>query len=386
MNILPKILILGGGFAGQAAARSLRFPLRSRLCRLTVVDRNPFATMIPVLPDVASGRIEGKFATGSIAPLLPPGAEFMQATVTAVNLAAGNVHTEAGLQSFDHLVIAMGSVAMPSAEGWSANASYPLATFGDAMRIRHEFPGYLRRAPQPHVLFSGAGYTGIELAVALARAVRGTDRACRITMLERRNEILSFMNERRRQRVRRVLDRHSVEVRTRCHISKTDGQAIILSSGERIKDVFLCRTEGTRAAAGIMGADLDSLPDGRLSVRRDLSLFACPNVYAAGDSAAIRTQKGVLRKAVNFAIYSGSRAGANIARVLRGKSPRPFHPMDLGWVIPLGDDSVGRAPGRLPLDGKAGLLLHYYMCGFRNFNRRNYVYFAKQALNSLRNE
>jgi hypothetical protein len=83
---------------------------------------------------------------------------------------------------------------------------------------------------------------------------------------------------------------------------------------------------------------------------------------------------------VNFAYYSGKRAGANTAAHLRGRDTRAFSPVDLGWVIPLGTTSVGKAFGWMPLGGRMGLRMHYAMCGFRHFGGGEARHFYASAL------
>jgi len=125
---------------------------------------------------------------------------------------------------------------------------------------------------------------------------------------------------------------------------------------------------------------MERLTDGRIKVSRDLQVPAHPEVFACGDAAAMEHRGGYLRKAVNFAFYSGLRAGKNAAAFLLEHKMKPFRPVDLGWVIPLVDDSVGRIMGGLPVWGRTGLRLHYFMCGYRNFSGRNMRAFIRMAL------
>ncbi|MCA1809456.1 MAG: FAD-dependent oxidoreductase, partial [Lentisphaerae bacterium] len=256
---------------------------------------------------------------------------------------------------------------------------HPLATLADADKIRQDFPAYLASTAQPHIVFSGAGYTGLELAATLGAAAHRQGIHCRITMVEHGAEILPFLSSRQRHRVKNWLQRHDIQVLTNNQIIRFDGRNVDLSSGTKLTDVFLCRTAGTCAPLSLPADQAAALPDGRLLVADCLHLPDHPQVYAAGDAAAIRHRGDYLRKAVNFAIYSGARAGNNVARALRNRAALPFRPIDLGWVIPLMDDSVGTALNYLPLQGRAGLGLHYFMCGLRNFNCNNCFYFIKRA-------
>jgi NADH dehydrogenase FAD-containing subunit len=106
-------------------------------------------------------------------------------------------------------------------------------------------------------------------------------------------------------------------------------------------------------------------------------------VYAAGDAAAIRRGENYLRKAVNFSRGSGTVAGRNVARALEDDLPEPFHPVDLGWVIPFCDVGVGRLFSRYAMRGRIPLFLHYLMCGVRNYEAANRIHFWKRAIRTL---
>jgi NADH dehydrogenase len=115
-------------------------------------------------------------------------------------------------------------------------------------------------------------------------------------------------------------------------------------------------------------------------VKTDLSLPNYPNVFAAGDAAAIEHNGQVLRKAVNFAFHGGRHAGRNLARRLRGRATRPFRPVDLGYVIPLHATSVGRLPLGIWIRGYLGIRLHSLMCGLRNYSFKGFAGCLKLAL------
>ncbi len=381
----PKIVILGGGFAGMAAARALRGLARGGHARIEVWDRSADAVMIPALPDFAAGLMRREALVGAIRNRLPRSVLWRLKSAHRVDLDARVIACDEGLVPYDALIIAAGSSSRPANPDWNASSTYPLASLADAERIRADFPCYLERADQPHLLFSGGGYTAVELACALRKHVaRPGGKPCRITLVDRHRAILPFLSRRQTQRLDGRLAKHEIELRLGCQIKAFNGRDAVLDNGERFEDVFLCRTEGTGPAIDVSGTKLRREQDGRLAVDPALQVEGYPAVFAAGDAAAIRVHGGFLRKAVNFAIYSGACAGKNMARLLRERPLREYRPVDLGWVIPMADDSVGLAFGVLPLQGRPGLMLHYFMCGFRNFSLRNFSVFVqimlKQAL------
>ena len=84
---------------------------------------------------------------------------------------------------------------------------------------------------------------------------------------------------------------------------------------------------------------------------------------------------------MNFAYYGGRRAGQNLLRRRQGRSTWPFRPVDLGWVVPFHDPSIGRLPGGLWIRGRLGVRLHHLMCGVRNYSFGNFAGCLRLALN-----
>jgi hypothetical protein len=97
----------------------------------------------------------------------------------------------------------------------------------------------------------------------------------------------------------------------------------------------------------------------------------------------VKNDGGYLRKAVNFSILGGKQAGANVRRAARGRRPKLFTPVDLGWVIPLHRIGVGRVFGKIPVKGKLALRLHYLMTAYRNYNARNFFGYLRIAFNLI---
>ncbi len=374
-----RLVILGGGFAGLRAASGASALIRSGV-EVLLVDRNSFATMIPSLPDAAGGRMNPDFLKEDIRALLPDGMRFLQAEIRGINLERREIETGRGLERYDALVLATGSEAQCGPYEAMRSRIHPLARLEDAERIRDEFSDYCRRAPSPRCVMAGAGYTGLELAGNLAALAEKLGKRVAFTIVEKAPAILPFLNAREKRRVDGFLARNSFDLRMGVSLESLDGGTIRLTDGTIFKDAFLCWSVGTCFSVNRVEGRMERLTDGRIKVSRELQVPAHPEVFACGDAAAMEHRGGYLRKAVNFAFYSGLRAGKNAAAFLLEHKMKPFRPVDLGWVIPLVDDSVGRIMGGLPVWGRTGLRLHYFMCGYRNFSGRNMRAFIRMAL------
>jgi len=379
-----QVIVIGAGFAGLAAVRELE-PLSRERGDITVrlFDAHPYTTMVPSLPDLAGGRLAQAVLTGHIERLLGPGVTFHAERVDAIDLDEKCVIVGESRYAYDALVLAAGSVTNLFSFDQALEAVHTLDSIDDANRIRQDFAEYMRQSERPLAVVVGGGYTGMELACNIQFAGRSFDPPPKVCVVELKDRILPFMPERVRDYMERQAKRRGIELILGASVERFDGANVVLSNSRRLEDVFLCWSTGTRFALDDIRGDCERIRDGRLVVQADLSLPGHPDVYAAGDAAAIQHKGQVLRKAVNFARDSGRRAGLNIRRTLEGEGTKPYRPVDLGWVIPFCDVGVGKLFERLPVRGRLPLALHYAMCGLRNYSLSNRLFYWKIALAAL---
>lgn len=376
-----KTVIIGAGFAGCHACRALA----RTGAEVLLFDPNSRTVMIPALPDLAGGWIPEKMISRPLRELLPRNVEHVQAAVTAIDLdrrilTAGGRHVP-----FDHLLICGGSVTNFHGFDQHIESVYRLDSLESALRIRDDFQTYLRRTDTPHLVIAGGGYTGLELAASLRFRSMADRNPCRVTVADPSDKILPFLSPAEHRRITRFLEESGIDVLHNTKATGFDGRTVQLGD-RKIHDAFFCWAAGSKRSIPDITGQFEQLPDGRLKVNPDLSLPGYPDVFAAGDSAAVIPADAPLRKAVNFAIYEGTRAGKNIAARMHGRSTRPFRPLDLGWIIPLHAQSTGKLFARLPIHGRPGLRVHYLMCGARNFSIANALGFTKISLRLFNRE
>ena len=368
------ILIIGGGFAGQQACKALRGSGE----RILLIDPNPAATMLPALPDLAGGWVPERLIQRPFSEMLPANVEHIQAAVSTVDLDAGTVQAGGQTFAYEQLLIAAGSTPNFYDSPFPREKMHPLGTLEDARRIRLDFEAYLRETEQPQLLIAGTGYTGLELAMSLYFCAKAAGKPCGATIVDPSPILLPSLPDKQRQYVLDFLTSHGAEVRLGVAVESFDGRNAV-AGGRTYENVFFCWAAGSTFAVPEIKGNVDRLRAGRLKVARDLSLPHYPDVFAAGDAAAIEHHGQPLRKAVNFAYYGGKQAGRNIARRRHGKPTRPFRPVDLGWVVPFRETSIGRLPGGLWVRGRLGVRLHHLMCGLRNYSFANFAGCLKLA-------
>jgi NADH:ubiquinone reductase (H+-translocating) len=375
------VLIVGGGFAGVQAARSVTRSLPG--ASVTVIDRTGYATMIPALPDALSGRIATTRLARPLDEALPAGVQLRVDTAVRVDGEARRLHTADGVLPFDALILAPGSVSTPVPAALSGAPWHSVATLEAAMTFRRLVAGRLSREGTPEVLIVGGGYTGLETALALRGSTR-TVTPPGVTVVEAGEDVLPMVAEGTRGRLKEYLRERGVDLRLATTVQTVEGTRVRLSDGTVVDAPILCWAAGMRAAPIDLGEDVLRAPDGRVDVDEFLRVPGLPGVFAAGDMALLRRKGTLVRRAVNFAYYSGRRAGSNAAAYLTGGRLRRFTPVDLGWVIPLGDASAGRVFGAISVGGRLGLRMHYTMSGFRHFGGGYGGEYYRTALNLRR--
>ncbi len=376
-----KIIIAGGGFAGISAAKELA--LYSHDYDISLIDRNAHTTMVPGLPDLAAAKFDEIALKGDLRSAIPASIDFIQADIKKISMSGKTIFAEQGEHDYDYLLLACGSST--NFFGFSENRQkiHTVDSLEGAARLRDSFLEYIKNTKNPTVVISGAGYTGLETATSLKYRAEKEKKDINIKVIELAEDILPFLTKKEITYIRKLLDRHSIEILTGSKVSRFDSAAVTLDNGEVFKNAFFIWTAGTMTSIADIEGEAKKIGDGRLIVNSYLNIPDYPEVFAAGDSAAISHENTYLRKSVNFAIQSGSAAARNLLKKANGMEMKPYIPKDLGWVIPLTWTSVGRLFGKTKIKGKKGLMLHYFMCGYRNYNLKNFLFFLKKSINPL---
>jgi NADH dehydrogenase len=386
---LPRVVIIGAGFAGLTAARALR----GKPVRVTVVDRRNHHLFQPLLYQVATAALNPADISAPIRNVLRHqlNAQVVLGEVTGVDLAARRVQLADGAAlPYDRLIVGTGATHSYFGHVQWAPLAPGLKTIEDAVEIRRRVLLAFERAerePDPAArqalltfVVVGAGPTGVELAGALAEIARHTlaadfrhidPESARVVLLEALPHVLPPYAPPMQASARRQLQRLGVEVRTGAAVTAIDGGGVT-AGGERIPSRTVLWGAGVAASplGRALGAGVDRA--GRVEVRPDLSLPGHPEVTVVGDLAAIRQADGSLVPGVApAAIQAGRHAARNVARALAGQAPLPFRYRDKGMLA-----TIGRAAGVADIRGLRfsgftawllWLFVHiFFLIGFRN--------------------
>ncbi|MBP2364908.1 NAD(P)/FAD-dependent oxidoreductase [Pseudonocardia parietis] len=346
-----RVLVLGAGFAGMAAAIQLAARVEDREdVRVTLVNPQERFTERLRLHMTATGQPTAEM---SIPELLEgTGAQFVRGWVTAVDADARTVRIDDDrVLRYDTLVYGLGSVADTAAVPGVEECAYTLNSPRDAEQLADR----LARLGRGTVVVGGSGLTGVESAAEIAERHPGLD-----VVLLGRQEPGAAMHPRPGAYLRAALERLGVRVRSGVDVVKVLPDAVELAGGESVAADVVLWTSGTRVSplAAVAGLDVDDR--GRIVTDTALRSVSHPDVYAVGDAAAIRQGYGVMHGTCQGGMPTGVHAAVSIVRALEGKQPKPFRfgyyhtPVSLGrndgvvqFTHP--DDS----PRRLYLTGRA---------------------------------
>ena len=384
----PRVVIVGAGMGGLAAARALR---RAPV-DVTVIDAHNYSAFAPLLFEAAVGVIVPEDLARPARSLLSrcPNATFRVGRVVGIDWGRRSVRlADDDELPFEFLVLAPGVVARYQDVPGAAEHAVPLKGVTDAARLRNSILRSFEAAAAHRgrtgpgattIAIVGGGATGTELAGYLADILfRSFARdypmlpreRMKIVLVERGGRLLPAFDARLGRYAEAALRRRGVDVRLSTTAARVDESGLVLDDGTRVEASTVVWGGGVTAPDWLVRAGV-AMEGGRVVVGADLRLPGRPRVFAIGDVAAARSASGSLRPQVaQVAIQGGRHAGRQIERIVAGRPTRPFRYLDKGSMAMVGVYAAVVESGRLRLTGRpawaAWALLHVaYLPGMSN--------------------
>ena len=372
-NQKPRVVIVGGGFAGLAAAHALRHAD----AELILIDRRNHHIFQPLLYQVATAVLSPAEIAAPIRQLevRQKNLSVLLAEVTGVDIASRAIEASApgvGVRKipFDYLVVATGM--HPSYFGHDEFARYApgLKSLNDAETIRAKILGAFElaattedeteRARQMTFVLVGAGPTGVELAASLAHMIKVTLRGnfrridpakASIILLDAGKRVLPTFAESLSLKVARHLEKLGVKVVMDVKVDTVDDQGVI-AGGKRIPSATVLWTAGVAASPipKMLGPKIDRA--GRALVDPFLKIVDAPGIFVVGDAASLMQDGHPVPGVAQAAIQEGRYVGRLIAKELKGrKIKRPFRYFDKGNMAVVGKNYAVLERGWLRTSG-----------------------------------
>ncbi|MHA7264196.1 NAD(P)/FAD-dependent oxidoreductase [Arthrobacter sp. TMN-37] len=401
---MPKILIVGGGYAGFYTAWKLEKILRPGEAEVTLVDPLPYMTYQPFLPEVLAGSIEARHVVVSHRRHLR-----RTRTVTGKVVFLNHAERKATIRfadgqerelTYDIAVATAGAVSRTFPIPGVAEQAIGLKNVEEAVWIRDRlllnFDKAAALPPGPErdrlltVVWVGGGYAGIEgfaelrsLATSLLRKYPELTLAdTRFHLIEATGRILPEVSLATSKWVERRLARRQAFIHFNTQVSSAENGVVTLSTGERFETDLLVWTAGVVANPVITRhTDLPIDERGRIMTRADLRVGGedgpVPGAWAAGDDAGIPDLSGggiggYTVPNAQHAVRQGKLLARNIAATLRGEEPVPYLHKDLGAVATLGLGTGVFQSGPIVIKGFPAWVMHrgYHVLAIPTWERK----------------
>lgn len=380
-----KLVILGGGFAGLDVARSIG---RSRAAReywdTVLIDKENFFQFNPLLPAVAVGAVETRHIVYPLREMARHRhIRFYKNRATAIDLERRQVRLHNDLvESFDTLVIAVGSITEYYGAPGAKEHTYQFKTLVDAMHLRarvvelFEMAEQAERSDQRRRLLSfaivGGGVTGVEVAAELMEMARDTlmpkypslqRSQISVTIVEAGERLVNTARPEHSAYVKRFLEHRGVSLRLGARVTRVEEKRLYLADGEVIDAFTILWTAGVRPPDFVTALPVKHVPDGRVQVDEYLRAIdpagrPIDHVFVAGDCAASSDGAGGLFPRLSqTAVAMGSHVGKQLVRRAHGREMQSFGFKVPGYIISLGKNSSVVELFGVPFSGKLGWLL-----------------------------
>ena len=386
----PRVVIVGGGFGGLAAAQALD----GAELDVLLLDAQNHHCFQPLLYQAATAALSPSDIAWPIRRILSRqrNATVLMAAVQGVDAERGIVASTAGEFAFDWLILATGSThSYFGHDAWGAYAP-GLKAIEDAVMIRSRVLKAFERAEAAEsdeerarrLVFAivGGGPTGVELAGALAELARRTlppefrrsdPGRARILLFEAGERLLPAFPETLADYARRQLVRMGVEVRTGAKVEEVFEDGLVVGGARIDVGGAIVWAAGVRASPAARWVGAPSDRNGRARVKADLSLPGRSNIFVVGDAAMAvgpdgREAPGLAAAAKQMGRYVGKTIRA---RVSGKRDPPPFRYRDYGALATIGRNAAIASVGPFRLTGFPGWLfwsaVHiYFLIGLRS--------------------
>lgn len=408
-----QIVIVGGGFAGLAAARAIARSRAGAKAGITIVDRRNHHVFQPLLYQVATASLSPAEISASIRSIVRdiPGCRVVLAQAREVDPGARRLRLGETWIDYDYLILAAGAThAYFGHDDWAALAP-GIKTLEDATELRrrillafenaeYEADEQARRAALTFAIV-GAGPTGVELAGAIMEIAARTlprdfrninTRTTRVILFQGEDRVLPAFPPGLSAKATRYLQRMGVEVRLHAMVTGITEQGVFI--GDEfipVRNVFWAAGVKASPIARSLGAELDG--SGRVMVKPDLSVPGHPELFVAGDLAHVVCpgQTKPVPGVAQGAMQMGRFVGRLISDEIDGKISRADRPVfvykDKGSLAVVGKNRAVADLPRMKLGGFAawfvwGAIHIAFLINFRNRIQVMFSWFWNWLFNS----
>ncbi|MDQ7917759.1 NAD(P)/FAD-dependent oxidoreductase [Mesonia sp. MT50] len=407
----PRIVIVGGGFAGIHLLRKL---IKTKKFQLVLIDKHNYHSFQPLLYQVSTSGLEPDSIAYPLRKIITSveNAYFRLTEVTSIDAKNSTLHSTIGELTYDYLVIATGSKTNFFGNKSIEKNGMAMKTIPQALNIRSLILQNLEKATITthkeereallNFVIAGAGPTGVELSGAIAEVRNNIvpkdyidiqPSEIKIHLLEGLERVLPPMSEKASAKAKKFLEELGVEIHLNTMVEDYDGEVVNTNKGDRFK------TKTFIWSAGVTGAPVKGLNANALverANRYNVNVFnqveGYENVFAIGDIALMKSEKYPKGHPMvaQPAIQQGENLAKNLIKIQKGEKLKPFSYFDKGTMATIGRNKAVVDLKRSTFGGFFAwfiwMFVHlWFLVGFRNrivtfFNwTYNYINFDRAA-------
>ena len=386
----PRVVIVGGGFAGLALVEKLK----NKKVQVVLFDKNNFHQFQPLLYQVATSALEPDSIVFPFRKQFKGynNVIFRLAEVEEIQPSSNILITSKGKVQYDYLVLATGTTTNFFGMDSVAQNSLGMKDIRDSLNIRHMMLQNLEQAAitcddkerdaLTNFVIVGGGPAGVEMAGALAEFCKYIlpkdypeypSSIMNIYLIEAFDELLSTMSDKASSKTLKYLEDLNVKVLLNESVTNYDGNRVTTKSGKVILAKNLVWTAGVKGQFP-KGIDKKYVVRGdRIKTDSFLMVEGYRNIFAIGDIAAVITTdrpKGHPQVA-QTAIQQGKWLGKSLLKIINNEAPKPFEYQDKGSLATVGKRKAVADLGKFKFGGYFAWLLWSIVhlmsiSGFRN--------------------
>jgi len=375
-----RVVIVGAGFGGLAAARKLS---QQKDVDVTVVDKHPYQLFSPLLYQVATGGLPEDDIAYPVRAAIP-GVSFRKGEVTKVNSNSKSIIlADQSTIEYDHLVLATGSTGTTFGVPGVQENALQMKSIMEARVIKKQLLGMYEEVEAGHkpkeslkVVVIGAGPTGVEVSGAVAELQKSMKhefpniyKMASVTLVEAGPRVLPMFHEKSSKHAQSELEEIGVSVKTNSAVDRMYETDVHLKSGEILSGGTLIWAAGV--AAYQTWTSLGET-DRSNRIKIDENLQTSAGIFVIGDGAHLQFKGNPLPMIAPVALQMGKHVAKQIISLKNNKPLSPFKYTDKGQMATIGRRrAVVEMPGGLRMHGTIAwltwLALHvFYLAGGRN--------------------
>lgn len=393
MDKQKNILILGAGYAGVHAAKMLakKYKKDSNI-NITLIDKNPFHTLMTELHEVAGGRVHPESVQVDLGKIFNrTKVNIVTDYITNVDTDKKVVTTKLGSYTYDYLIVGTGSEPAFFGVPGVKEHGFTLWSFEDAIRLRGHITKTFEKASKERnsskrremltFVVAGSGFTGIEMAgellewkTRLAREYKIDENEVKVLVVEALSTILNMLDRKQADKAEKYLAKNCVKVLKESPIVEVTAENIKLKTGEVIPTqtlIWTCGIQGTQEAKEY---GLKVGRASRLEVNEKMEAVGKEGVYVVGDLALNTDAKGNITnpQIVEAAEQTAATAVKNITAHMTNGEKVNFSPKYHGFMVSIGGKYCVANTAGIKMSGLFAMMTKhlvnmYYLFGIGGF-------------------